>query len=64
MADPITVLRSIASLNTIEETTMMMTLLAVFKTDEVTAPTWLVNAKAKARVEYICHKVHAILKNK
>ena len=46
MPDPMTVLRSMASWKTTEETTIMMTRLAVFNTEEVTAPTWLVKAKA------------------
>ena len=46
MAEPMTVFRSIASWNTIEETTMMMTRFAVLRTEEVTDPTKDVNAKA------------------
>ncbi len=48
MADPITVFRSMVSLKTMVETTMMMTRLAVFKTEEVTAPTAAVKAKANS----------------
>jgi hypothetical protein len=38
-----------ASWKTMEETTMIMTRLAVFNTEEVTAPTWLVKANAEER---------------
>jgi hypothetical protein len=50
IADPITVLRSIASLKTIAETTIIITLFAVFSTDEVTEPTCAVKAKAHSSV--------------
>lgn len=48
MADPITVLRLIASLKRMEETTIIMTRFAVFKTEDVTAPTFAVKAKANS----------------
>ncbi len=56
-----TVLRSIASWKTTAETTMMMTRLAVFSTEEVTAPTWLVNANANNRGEMRFHGRRIIL---
>lgn len=46
IADPMTVFLSMASLNTTDETTMMITRLAVLRTEEVTDPTNDVNAKA------------------
>ena len=46
IADPMTVLRSMGSWKTMADTTMIMTRLAVFKTDEVTDPTKAVKAKA------------------
>lgn len=46
MAEPMIVLRSIASWNTMADTTIMMTRLAVLRTEEVTDPTNAVKAKA------------------
>ena len=51
MADPMTVLRSMASWKITAETTMIMTRLAVLSTEEVTLPTLAVNAKATAEKE-------------
>ena len=48
IADPITVLRSMASLKMIADTTMIITRFAVFKTEEVTLPTCAVKAKANS----------------
>ena len=48
MADPTTVFRSMASWKTIADTTMIITRFAVFSTEDVTAPTDAVKAKANS----------------